>query len=269
MIENQLNRKIKKVQTDNGCEFSALRPFLDESCIMHRKSCPYVHQQMDAVECWHRHIVYSGITLLDQAKLPWSFWSHAFSTAKFLYNRTKSKILASSTPFQALFEKVPNLWNIRVFGSLAYPNLRPSQKSKFSARSAPHAFIGYPKEKHKYTLIDPFTKKMIIANDVVFLENNFNFNKNLHSNESQESSVSSLPISILHATAASAPPDDSSTMTTNPNESLSTMPSSSPTPMIESTAIEHPLLLENELGTTFLEDPPELPTIPKGHHMRT
>lgn len=73
MIENQLDPKIKKLQTDNGGEFMVLKSILENARIVHRKSYPYVHQQIGVVERRHRHIVDNGITLLNQAKLPWSF----------------------------------------------------------------------------------------------------------------------------------------------------------------------------------------------------
>lgn len=44
MVENQLDLRIKKLQTDNGGEFLALREILEQSGICHRRSCPYVHQ---------------------------------------------------------------------------------------------------------------------------------------------------------------------------------------------------------------------------------
>lgn len=153
---------------------------------------------MGVVERQHRHIVDSGISLLQQVGLPRSFWNYAFSTVAYLYNRTPTPALAGRSPFEMLYKKSPNLNNIRVFGSLAFPNLRPIQGSKFSPRSAPHVFIGYPTEHHGYMLINPEDMKIRAANDVAFVEDNFELNKKLfpiNSGQSQHKEIESrLPI---------------------------------------------------------------------------
>lgn len=56
-IEKQVGRKIKSLQTDNGGEFLALKSYLSTNGIVHRRSCPYSHQQMSSVERRHCHIV--------------------------------------------------------------------------------------------------------------------------------------------------------------------------------------------------------------------
>lgn len=64
---------IKALQSDNGGEFIELSNFLKHSGIIHRRSCPAAHQQMGVVERRHRHIVDSGLALLNHAGLPLSF----------------------------------------------------------------------------------------------------------------------------------------------------------------------------------------------------
>ena len=69
-VERLLSHKILRVQTDWGGEYIKLNVFFDKLGILHRVSCPHTHQQNGTVECKHRHIVETGLTLLAHASVP-------------------------------------------------------------------------------------------------------------------------------------------------------------------------------------------------------
>lgn len=73
LVENLLSQKIKSVQSDDGGEFLALVEFFRQHDITHRWACPSAHQQKGTVERQHRHIVDSGLALLNHVGLPFSF----------------------------------------------------------------------------------------------------------------------------------------------------------------------------------------------------
>ncbi|KAL5554518.1 hypothetical protein UlMin_041919 [Ulmus minor] len=77
-VENQFDAKIKCLQSDNGGEFRSFMPFLQESGILHRFSCPYNSSQNRRVERKHMHVVETGLALLEHACLPLKFWNYAF-----------------------------------------------------------------------------------------------------------------------------------------------------------------------------------------------
>jgi hypothetical protein len=64
------NRKIIAVQSDWGGEYECLNSFFRTLGIIHLVSCPHAHQQNDAAERKHRHIVEMGLTLLAHATMP-------------------------------------------------------------------------------------------------------------------------------------------------------------------------------------------------------
>lgn len=68
---------------------------------------------------------------MNEAQLSHDFWRVAFVTALFVYNRTNSTSLDGKSLYELLFKKLPNLRDLRVFGCLAYPNLRPFNRQKF------------------------------------------------------------------------------------------------------------------------------------------
>lgn len=181
-VELFFDRKIRAVQSDNSGEFIALKDFFSTVGITHRRLCPHIHQQMGTVERRHRHIVDIGIALLHHAKLPMEFWYFAFTTATFLYNRVPTESLARISPYEALFSEAPNLIGLKVFGSKAFPNLRPYYRQKFAPRLKPHVFLGYPREHDGYVCFIPSTRKIIVSKDVTFFEESFDCNPKLQLN---------------------------------------------------------------------------------------
>lgn len=158
---------------------------------------------MGVVECRHRHVGESGLALLNHASLPHNFWRYAFAATVFTYKWTTTTSLADNSPFEELFRWAPNIRDLRVFGCLAYSNLWPFTRIKFTNRLSPHIFLRYPDNVNRYHCYNPITEKMIISRDVVFIEDNFSENLKLSGrpNSSPEQledpSPKSLPIGIL------------------------------------------------------------------------
>ena len=67
MIENQLNSTIKYIQSDNGGEFIAFKPYLEAHGIVHQFSCPHTPQQNGQAERKICHLVEAGIAFLAQS----------------------------------------------------------------------------------------------------------------------------------------------------------------------------------------------------------
>lgn len=56
---------------------------MKEHRIDHHQSCPHAHQQMGDVERKHKHIVDSGLAILNHAQLSQEFWNYAFAITTF------------------------------------------------------------------------------------------------------------------------------------------------------------------------------------------
>ena len=88
------------------------------------------------VERKHRHIVELGLTLLDQALLPLTYWDHAnFLTNVFLIKRLTTPSLNFDIPFVKLYKQQPDFHFLRVFGCAFFPLLRPYNQNKLQFRS--------------------------------------------------------------------------------------------------------------------------------------
>ena len=84
--------------------------------ISHLTTPPHAPQHNGVVEHRHCHVVETELTLLHQASMPLSFWSHDFQTATYLINRLPTTTFNYQTPFQKLFRLLPNYQKLRIFG---------------------------------------------------------------------------------------------------------------------------------------------------------
>lgn len=176
-VEKFFDSKIKIFQCDWGGEFRSLVPFLSDNGISLRVSCPHTPQQNGCVERKHRHVVETGLALLNHASVPLQFWDYAFETAVYAINRLVTPLLPHMSPFARLFGKQPNLHALRTFGCICYPFTRPYNKNKLENRSVMCLFVGYSTIHKGYKCLDVVRNRLYISRDVVFDELNYYFPK--------------------------------------------------------------------------------------------
>ncbi|PKI52922.1 hypothetical protein CRG98_026753 [Punica granatum] len=114
-----------------------------------------------------------GLTLLFHSSTTTKFWDYAFETAVYLINRLPTKSLNFKSPHEILHGHKPNYVNLRVFGCLYYPYLRPYTRHKLEPRSQPCVFHGYPYHYQGYRCLNPATGRVFISTQVVLDESSF------------------------------------------------------------------------------------------------
>ena len=72
-VETRFQKSIKTLYSDNGGEFIALKSYLLHHGISHYTTAPYTPQQNSVSERRHRHLVETGLTLLHDAHLDFSY----------------------------------------------------------------------------------------------------------------------------------------------------------------------------------------------------
>ncbi|KAL6312811.1 hypothetical protein AAG906_022539 [Vitis piasezkii] len=182
-VELQLGHKIKVMQSDWGGEYRSFTQYLTSNGIIHRISCPYTHEQNGLAEHKHRHIVEHGLALLAQASFSFKYWDEAFRT-----------ILKNKTPLEVLFHQKPSYSELKVFGCMCYPNLRPFNHHKLQFRPIPCTFLGYSLNHKGYKCLSP-NGNILISRDVIFDEHAFPFAQ-LQSQKQATSSFSSSSTSL-------------------------------------------------------------------------
>lgn len=180
MVENQTNKKIKILRTDNGTEYvnNELKNYLKECGIIHQKTIIYKPQQNGVAERLNRILVEKSLCMLHEAGLIKRYWGEAICAANYLKNRTPTKAVDNVTPEEAWSGKRINLAHLRVFGCKAYAKIPNAKRKKLDFKSREFIFVGYSEEKKGYRLIDPNNPNQITeARDVVFLEDGINDSK--------------------------------------------------------------------------------------------
>jgi len=129
LIQNQHNVTPKIIRSDNGPEF-LLSDFYASQGIIHQKSCVETPQQNGRVERKHQHILNVARALLFQSKLPNFFWSYAVLHVVFLINRVPTLVLNNKSPYQVLYNTLPDINSFKIFGCLCYASTLQAHRTK-------------------------------------------------------------------------------------------------------------------------------------------
>ncbi|CAJ2647171.1 unnamed protein product [Trifolium pratense] len=238
MIETQFNGKTKCIRTDNGPEF-LMKEFFEKTGIVHQTSCVETPQQNARVERKHQHILNVARALLLQSHLPKQFWNYAVLHAVFLINRISSPLLNNHSPYFIIHKQLPDLLNLKIFGSLAYASTLENHRTKLSCRARKCAFLGYKPGMKGVVLIDISNREILVSRHVTHHEHIFPY-KPQHNSISWLYYPSKLP-------SSSTDIDPSPPVTIDPSPPLSPDISSSDTdntpqhtPISPPPALHHP-----------------------------
>lgn len=172
-VENQLDKKIKILRTDNGTEYmnKDVSKFLTDCGIRHQTSTPYTPEQNGLAERMNRTLVERAKCMLFDANLDKGFWAEAVATAAYIINRSPSKVLEEQTPEEKWSGKKPNLAHMKIFGSKAMVHVPKQKRLKWDKKSEEMIFMGYCDNTKGYRLYNPRNKQIITSRDVIFIEN--------------------------------------------------------------------------------------------------
>nr|GFB50305.1 hypothetical protein [Tanacetum cinerariifolium] len=113
--------------------------------------------------------------MMSQTTLLKSFWDYALETAARILNMVPTKKVEKTT-YEVWHGKAPKLSYLKVCGCEAlvkrYTLTKPD---KLEPRSI-NIFVGYPKETIRYSFYYPPENKVLVAQNVEFLENNTSLN---------------------------------------------------------------------------------------------
>jgi hypothetical protein len=143
LMEKQTGRKIRKVRSDNGGEFSSneLLEYLRQEGIERQVSPPYTPQLNGTAERSNRVLIEAARSMMVQANLPTKFWGDAMAHATYIWNRVVNSKDNSRTPFEKMFGHKPTLSDVATFGCGIYV-LDPTQDNKFAAKASLMVYLG-------------------------------------------------------------------------------------------------------------------------------
>lgn len=201
------------VRTDNGPEF-LLTDFYQSSGIIHQISCCETPQQNGRVERRHQTILNIARALLFQSKLLITFWTYATMHATFIMNRTPTQVLKHKTPFETLYQQVPDYNDLKISGGLCYASTLAAHRNKFESGARKFVLLGYKLGVKGYILLDISNYNIFVSRNVVFYDHILPLNKD------NTDSYKSLPYSAIDRSDAAQefaalPDHDVSNLTTD------------------------------------------------------
>uniref|UniRef100_A0A2N9HAT1 Reverse transcriptase Ty1/copia-type domain-containing protein n=1 Tax=Fagus sylvatica TaxID=28930 RepID=A0A2N9HAT1_FAGSY len=143
--------------------------------------------------CLHRVVSLSSRALTNAASTPVSFWGEAALTAVYIINRYSSPIVQNTTPYERLFDTIPNYSLLKVFGCVCFVLLQPHERTKLQPRSQLCCFLGYGLEEKGYRCYDPVAKRLRVSRHVVFWEHKMFYSLPSFSTGNFDSQADPLP----------------------------------------------------------------------------
>ncbi|CAN1139245.1 Retrovirus-related Pol polyprotein from transposon TNT 1-94 [Linum perenne] len=143
-VENQLDRKIKRLRLDRGGEYST--NFLKETCelngIIHEFTAPYSPQQNGVAERKNRTLKNMLNAMLLESGLSDDLWGEAVLAANKILNRIPLKT-CDKTPFELWKGFPPSYNNFKSWGCLAKVSIPPFKRDSLGPKTFDAIFIGY------------------------------------------------------------------------------------------------------------------------------
>nr|GFB29164.1 zinc finger, CCHC-type [Tanacetum cinerariifolium] len=145
-IEMEMRMKLRMLRTDRGGEFTLneFTKYCKENGIVRQLTAPYSPQQNGVAEAV-RHAIY-------------------------ILNRVPTRALEDKTPYEVLYNRKPNLENLRIFGCTAYAKITIPYLKKLDDRSIPMIYLGVEEGSKACRLYDPKGKRKHVSRDVRFME---------------------------------------------------------------------------------------------------
>ncbi|GJS84530.1 zinc finger, CCHC-type containing protein [Tanacetum coccineum] len=171
-IKTEMRLKLRMLRTDRGGEFTSneFTKYCKEHGIARQLTAPYSPQQNGVVERRNRTVLSTTRSMMKAMKLPLNFWAEAVRHTIYILNRVPTRALVDKTPYEALYNRKPNLENLRIFGCTAYAKITIPHLRKLDDRSIPMVYLGVEEGSKAYRLYDPKGKRKHVSRDVKFME---------------------------------------------------------------------------------------------------
>ncbi|KIK72455.1 hypothetical protein PAXRUDRAFT_21969, partial [Paxillus rubicundulus Ve08.2h10] len=109
--------------------------------------------------------------MLEESRLPKSFWADAMATAAYITARSPTSALRGENPYQTLFRRRVDPTIFHPFGCPAYAHIPKEQRGgKFRSHGRKCIMIGYTYGQQAYKLLDVERRTIISSRHVTFDE---------------------------------------------------------------------------------------------------
>ena len=158
---------------------SDFQQFLQNKCIISQRTCPRTPRQNGVTDRKNRHLFDVTRSLLLESSVPTRFWVESLATAAHLIDCMPSTSIKNQSPYYRLYKTFPSYYDLRVFGSVCFVHLPPSERTKLTTQSAKCAFLGYTPFQKGFLCYDPHIRCICTSRNVVFFEKKIFFQTHL------------------------------------------------------------------------------------------
>jgi transposase InsO family protein len=180
-VENQLERKIKRLRSNRGGEYFSgdFSDFCVEHGIIHERRPPYSPQSNEVAERKNRTLTDLVNAMLETPGLSKEWWGEAILIACHVLNKfpTKNKEI---TPFEEWEKRKLNISYLRTWGCLAKVNVPIKKKHKLGPKTVDCVFLGYAFHGigYRFLIINSRVLDMLVgtimeSRDAMFFRTNF------------------------------------------------------------------------------------------------
>ena len=106
-------------------------------------------------------------TMLNEAKLPNSYWREKIYTTVYIQNRGELRVNSDTTPYEIWFGRPTSVKYFRFFGSKCYIKRDDDNLGKFDSRTDEGIFLGYSSTKKAYRCYNLRSHKIIESASVI------------------------------------------------------------------------------------------------------
>ncbi|KAL8148922.1 hypothetical protein AgCh_006069 [Apium graveolens] len=172
--KGKMKRSSHKSKTMNSIKFknATLSEFCKSKGIVQEFSAARTPQQNGVVERKNRTLVEAARIMLQDAKVPTSFWEEAINTACYTQNRYLINKEHGKSPYSTMSKRKYTIKHFHVFGSKCYILKDNSEYvGKFDSKVFEAIFLGYSLEKTAYKVYVIDQKKIMESTDMTFDDN--------------------------------------------------------------------------------------------------
>ena len=147
-LSTQQNAKVKCLRSDRGGEYLSdeFSAYLKAAGTIRKLTVHDTPEHNDVSERLNRTIMENVRAMLHDSGLPKFLWAEAVAHAIYLKNRTWTRTLGDTTPFEILHGRKPNLGNLHPWGCKVRVIPKVDSISKLESRSFIGRWMGFDEE---------------------------------------------------------------------------------------------------------------------------
>lgn len=229
---NHHDPEIQTLQMDNAREYEKLGRVVRAKYGAHPQfTNAYTPQQNGIAERRMRTLLEKIRVFLIDGNLPHQLWGECVTHACTLMNMTPSATIGNISSYEKWYQRQPSLEYLRVFGCAAYAHVPPAHCNKLESRASPCMYIGLPRHKKGFRLLNINTLQIVYSRDVTFNEHEFPklallrtpHAQTSNDNEMSTTSFQSLP-PLRTILPASGSPNSAGLLAKRPHSSADELP---------------------------------------------